>query len=157
MIAFTYVAALAAANLLVFWLGPWSSPFIAFAFIGLDLSLRDRLHDRHGFIGSCALVLAAACLSYVLNPAGGRIAIASFAAFAAAGLVDGLVYSALRDLPTRMRMNGSNVASAWVDSLIFPTIAFGALMPEIVAMQFVAKVAGGAVWAWLLTRKTVRA
>jgi hypothetical protein len=39
-----------------------------------------------------------------------------------------------------------------VDSLLFPTIAFGALMPHIVAMQFVAKVAGGAVWTWLLGR-----
>jgi len=27
-----------------------------------------------------------------------------------------------------------------------PTIAFGAFMPHIVAMQFVAKVAGGAMW-----------
>ncbi len=29
-------------------------------------------------------------------------------------------------------------------------LAFGALMPHIVALQFVAKVAGGAVWAWAL-------
>ena len=30
----------------------------------------------------------------------------------------------------------------------------GALMPQIVLAQFVAKVAGGAFWAWLLTRVT---
>ena len=51
-----------------------------------------------------------------------------------------------------IRANGSNVAGAAVDSIIFPTIAFGALMPHIVAVQFIAKVAGGAIWAWLLSR-----
>jgi uncharacterized PurR-regulated membrane protein YhhQ (DUF165 family) len=47
------------------------------------------------------------------------------------------------------RANVSNVAGAALDSLIFPTIAFGALMPHIVLMQFVAKVAGGAVWSYI--------
>ena len=49
--------------------------------------------------------------------------------------------------------NGSNVAGAAVDSLIFPTLAFGALMPHIVAMQFAAKVAGGALWTWALRQR----
>jgi hypothetical protein len=44
-----YITALIAANLAVWAIGPWASPGIAFALIGLDLSLRDRLHDRHGF------------------------------------------------------------------------------------------------------------
>jgi hypothetical protein len=35
------------------------------------------------------------------------------------------------------------------------TLAFGALMPHIVAMQFVAKVAGGALWAWAINRVVV--
>ena len=47
---------------------------------------------------------------------------------------------------------GSNVVGAAVDSLIFPTLAFGALMPAIVLMQFAAKVAGGAMWATLMNR-----
>ncbi len=37
-----YIAAMVIANLLVWWLGKWSSPFIAFVLIGLDLTLRDR-------------------------------------------------------------------------------------------------------------------
>ena len=44
------------------------------------------------------------------------------------------------------------LAGAAVDSLLFPTIAFGALMPQIVLAQFVAKVAGGAFWAWVLAK-----
>jgi uncharacterized PurR-regulated membrane protein YhhQ (DUF165 family) len=54
------------------------------------------------------------------------------------------------------RANGSNMAGAAVDSLIFPTLAFGALMPHIVLLQFVAKVAGGAIWAALLARTLQR-
>jgi hypothetical protein len=37
--------------------------------------------------------------------------------------------------------------------LLFPTIAFGVLMPEIVALQFVAKVSGGAIWSYVLEKK----
>ena len=54
------------------------------------------------------------------------------------------------------RANGSNVAGAAVDSLLFPTLAFGVLMPHIVALQFVAKVAGGALWSWALARTMPR-
>ena len=43
-----------------------------------------------------------------------------------------------------------DVAGAAVDSIAFPTIAFGVFMPEIVALQFLAKIAGGAVWTYLL-------
>lgn len=49
------------------------------------------------------------------------------------------------------------MAGAAVDSLIFPTLAFGALMPHIVLLQFVAKVAGGAMWAALFARTVQRA
>jgi hypothetical protein len=44
------------------------------------------------------------------------------------------------------------VAGAAVDSLVFPTLAFGVLMPPIIAMQFAAKVSGGAIWAWLISK-----
>jgi hypothetical protein len=157
VIAAIYIAALVAANLLVWAIGPWASPFIAFGLIGLDLSLRDLLHDRSGFWFSASMVCVAAALAYVLNPAAGRIAMASFVAFLAAGLADAAVYHVLRArAPLLLRMNASNTAGALVDSIIFPTLAFGSLMPGIVALQFAAKVAGGAVWAWVLQRKAVQ-
>ena len=40
-----FCAAIVAANLLVGWLGPKATPFIAFFLIGLDLSLRDKIHE----------------------------------------------------------------------------------------------------------------
>jgi uncharacterized PurR-regulated membrane protein YhhQ (DUF165 family) len=103
-----------------------------------------------------ALIAAAGALTYMLNPAAGKIAIASSVAFTAAALVDWMTFARLRG-SWLIRANGSNVAGAAVDSLIFPTLAFGALMPHIVALQFVAKVAGGALWAWALSRTAQRA
>lgn len=149
-----YVAAMTLANLSVATFGPAISPINAFFLIGLDLALRDWLHVRLRVWQMGALIAATGALTYVLNPAAGQIAIASACAFTAAALVDWGTFARLRGSWV-FRANGSNVAGAAVDSLLFPTIAFGALMPHIVAMQFVAKVAGGAVWAWLIGRKTV--
>lgn len=148
-----YAAAMTLANLSVTTFGPAISPINAFFLIGLDLALRDWLHVRLRVWQMGALIAATGALTYVLNPAAGQIAIASACAFTAAALVDWGTFARLRG-SWMFRANGSNVAGAAVDSLLFPTIAFGALMPHIVAMQFVAKVAGGAVWAWLIGRKT---
>ena len=157
-----YVAAIAAANLTIAHFGPWVAPINAFLLIGLDLALRDHLHERWQgrqlWPRMLALIAVAGLVSYLLNPAAGQIAIASVVAFCVAGLADALAYHALRGRPYLQRSNGSNVAGALADSLIFPAIAFGGWMPEIVAMQFAAKVAGGAVWAVIVQRaREVRA
>ena len=146
-----YAAAVTLANLSVAHFGPAISPVNAFVLISLDLALRDWLHVRLKARQMLALIVAAGVLSYALNPAAGKIAVASSAAFTAAALVDWLTFARLRG-SWLFRANGSNVAGAAVDSLIFPTLAFGALMPHIVAMQFLAKVAGGALWAAVLSR-----
>ena len=51
-------------------------------------------------------------------------------------------------------VNGTGAAAlferpvgAAVDSILFPTIAFGSFLPTIIALQFAAKVAGGALWS----------
>ena len=146
-----YAAAMTLANLSIAHFGPWVSPINAFVLIGLDLALRDWLRCRLKAWQMLALICAAGALTYALNPAAGKIAIASSAAFTAAALVDWATFARLRG-SWLMRANGSNVAGAAVDSLIFQTLAFGALMPHIVALQFIAKVAGGAAWAWALSR-----
>jgi uncharacterized PurR-regulated membrane protein YhhQ (DUF165 family) len=153
-----YVAALVAANLLVARFGPAATPVIGFFLIGLDLTLRDALHDAWAGRGlwprMLALIGSAGALSWALDPASGRIALASLIAFVAAALADALVYQALRRSRRfggwLMRANGSNAAGAAVDSLLFPLLAFGALMPSISAAQFGAKLAGGFLWSLLL-------
>jgi len=151
-----YVLCLVAANLLVAWLGPWFSPINSLVLIGLDLSLRDRLHDAWQGNGLAwrigALIAAAGAISYLLNPAAEMIAVASVTAFCAAMAADSIAYQLLRRLSWMTRANGSNMAGAIVDSIIFPTIAFGGFVPERVVVQFAAKVAGGAVWSFLLRK-----
>ncbi len=147
-----YGSAMILANLSVAAFGPAISPINAFFLIGLDLALRDWLHVRLKAWQMLALILATGLLTYLLNPAAGKIAIASACAFTAAAVVDWATFFKLKG-SWLYRANGSNIAGAAVDSLIFPTLAFGALMPHIVAMQFVAKVAGGILWAYILNKR----
>jgi hypothetical protein len=154
MIVILYLAAIVAANLLVVWFGPAVTPINAFLFIGLDLSCRDRLHDQwqhSGLWWKMALLIATgSLLSYLLNRNAGAIALASFVAFAAASSADAIAYAFLHKQGWYVRANGSNVVGAAVDSIVFPTLAFGVLLPWIVLAQFVAKVAGGLFWSWIL-------
>lgn len=146
-----YTAAMILANLSVAHFGPVVSPINAFLLIGLDLALRDWLHFRLKAWQMLALIAGTGAATYILNPAAGMIAIASSVSFTAAALVDWTTFAKLRG-SWLFRSNGSNLAGAAVDSLLFPTLAFGVLMPHIVAMQFAAKVSGGAIWSFLLNR-----
>ena len=147
-----YAVAMVAANLLVATFGPAISPINAFLLIGLDLTLRDWLHVRLKTWQMGGLILGTGALTYLLNPAAGMIAVASAVSFLVAALVDWAVFVKTTGSWIK-RANVSNTAGAAVDSLLFPTIAFGALMPEIVALQFIAKVSGGAVWSYVLEKK----
>lgn len=146
-----YAAAMILANLSVATFGPSVTPINAFVLIGLDLTMRDWLHVRIKPWQMAALIAITGLLTYALNPAAGNIAVASACAFSAAALVDWATFTRLRG-SWMYRANGSNVAGAAVDSLIFPTLAFGALMPQIVLAQFLAKIAGGAIWTWIFNR-----
>jgi hypothetical protein len=152
-----YIAAMVTANLLVWWIGPWASPFIAFFLIGLDLTLRDVMHDRLTRWQMLAVVLTGGALTWLLNPSAAHIALASATAFTASAAADWLAYTLLRSKPWMVRSNGSNAIGAAVDSVIFPTLAFGGFLPHIVALQFAAKVSGGAIWSWLLRKRMVAA
>jgi uncharacterized PurR-regulated membrane protein YhhQ (DUF165 family) len=151
-----YLVAIIAANLTVARFGPSATVLNAFLFVGLDLVARDRLHDAWHGNGlawkMAALIAVGSLLSWLLNQAAGQIALASFVAFAAAAVVDTAAYHLLRNRVWWQRVNGSNVLSAAVDSLVFPQLAFGAFLPAIVLGQFAAKVLGGAVWSLVLGR-----
>lgn len=149
-----YLTAIVLANLTTVAFGPTWSIVNAFLFIGLDLTARDKLHDAwrgDGLVWKMAILIAAgSVLSYALNRNAGQIAIASFVAFSLAATVDTISYSLLRNKSYMKRVNGSNVAGAAVDSVIFPWIAFGSVMPLITLGQFLAKVLGGYIWSWIL-------
>jgi len=156
-----YLFAIILANLTVAAFGPQMTIVNAFLFIGLDLTARDKLHDNwrgnHLLPKMAALIAAGSVLSWAINRSAGQIALASFVAFAAAATVDTVIYHLLGNYPRWLRINGSNIPSALVDSLIFPTLAFGAFLWPIVLGQFLAKVFGGFAWSllfrWLDLRK----
>jgi uncharacterized PurR-regulated membrane protein YhhQ (DUF165 family) len=97
----------------------------------------------------CALILFTGVITYLLNSAAQQIAIASAISFTLAALADWLTFRTVAGTWMRRNLAGNSVGAA-VDSLLFPTIAFGSLMPAIVLAQFAAKVAGGAAWGWML-------
>jgi uncharacterized PurR-regulated membrane protein YhhQ (DUF165 family) len=140
-----YASAIIGANLLMAVFGPVITPLNAFVLIGLDLALRDWLHLRLPPQRMALLIVVTGGVSYLLNPTAGVIAIASAASFMTAALADWWVFAKLQGSWQR-RANFSNVCGAAVDSLLFPTLAFGALMPEIVLAQFIAKTVGGGLW-----------
>jgi hypothetical protein len=126
----------------------------AFLFIGLDLTARDRLHETWHDDGlpqkMALLIVSGSALSWLLNRDAGQIALASMIAFWGAGVVDTLAYHLLHRFPKLVKINGSNVPSALVDSILFPTLAFGGFLWTITLGQFVAKVLGGFVWSLIL-------
>jgi queuosine precursor transporter len=146
-----YAVAMTVANMLVATFGPSISPINAFVFIGLDLALRDWLQIRLKPLQMVALIAGTGLLTYALNQNAGMIAVASAVSFTIAALIDWIVFTKMKGT-WLFRANSSNVAGAAVDSLVFPTIAFGGFMLEIVVMQFIAKIAGGAIWTYLLNK-----
>lgn len=154
-----YLAAVVAANLVIAAFGARLAPLVAFVFIGLNLAARDRLHDLWGrAVGRnmLGLIAAGGVLSYALNAGAARVALASVAAFALSETADALVYHARRHRPYLDRSNASNVVGAAVDSLVFPVLAFGGFPLGIIALQFVAKTAGGLFWSLVLHVRTRR-
>lgn len=147
-----YIFAMTVANLVVWWFGPWISPINAFVLIGLDLTLRDVMHERLMRWQLVIVVMAGGVLTWLLNPGASQIALASAVAFTVAAVADWAAYSALRSTRWVIKANASNAVGSAVDSIIFPTLAFGVLLPQIIAMQFLAKLVGGWVWSVVLYR-----
>lgn len=151
-----WLAAITAANLISAHFGPEASIYNAFALIGLTLVIRDRLHDMwqtNRVPKMAALILIGSLLAYLVTPSAGQIGIASAVAFFASESVDGIVYQLVHRWPWLERSNVSNFFGAAVDSLIFPTIAFGGLLWGITVGQFTAKVAGALLFTLLIQHR----
>lgn len=144
-----YLGVIVAANLLVTEYGAGIAAYVAFALIGPDLTVRDQLHrrweGRHLWVLMGALIAAGGLLSYVLNADAASIAVASCVAFTGGAVCDAVIFAGLRGQPFDFRVTASNVAAAAVDSVLFLWLAFG-IVGAATFVQFVAKVAGGAIW-----------
>lgn len=153
MIIVIYLASIVTANLLILQYGASASVFNAFVFIALDLTIRDTLHERWGkslWARMLLLIASGGVLSALFSLNAITIAIASCVAFIGAGIADTLIYSLLIQRGYLIKVNGSNIVGAFVDSVLFTSLAFGS--PLFALPQFVAKVAGGFVWSAVLWR-----
>lgn len=148
-----YLSAVVLANLSAGYFGPAVTPINAFLLIGLAITTRDALHDRWGDKvrwRMASIILAGGGLSYLLGEP--RIAVASAVAFVVSEASDYFTYCGLIERSWLQRSNGSNVVSSVVDSFLFPTLAFGVLLPGIIAGQIVAKIGGGWIWSLVIQR-----
>lgn len=164
----TYLLAIVLANLTVALAPPaWRGSVVlinSFTLIALDLTAGDRLHEAwkgRGLLWRfAALIVAGSLLSYLLNGAAGPVAIVSCAAFGLSALADRAVYGLLDRLWAGwyVRVNGSNLIGALVDSGVFlGGLALAGLLPWpavpwLMAGQWIAKVAGGALWSAMFRR-----
>lgn len=153
-----YLGCIVTGNLLAAHFGPWVTPIVGFFAIGFDLSMRDVLHKQWQERGvlkrnMALLILSGSLLTVLVNSNAWRIALASTVAFGIEASVSTLVYWLLFKRPRLFKMNVANFFGGACDSLLFPTIAFGAFLPAVILMQWSAKFSGGFLWALLLTRK----
>ncbi len=161
-----YLAAIVLANVATALWGLAVEPWNSMVLIGLDLTTRDYLHRAWGHQGLAwkmgLLILTGSALSALLGLVlpfvgpeppmaieGGivRVALASAAAFAAAGTIDTLTYGVLRQ--RWLRINGSNLVAGLVDSAVFPIVAFNELNWWLIFYFGAVKFIGGAGW-WLV-------
>jgi queuosine precursor transporter len=150
-----YLAAIVVANLTLTHWGPSAIIPNAFFLIGLDLVTRDRLADFWGttrWAKMLLLIAAGGALSYWVNADAAKIAMASTIAFAAAEGAEALVYHFLRRQAWTERAPKAAVIGALVDSIVFPTLAFGAFVFSTSFAQFAAKVGGAFVWTIVIAK-----
>jgi hypothetical protein len=153
---FLFLFATIMANISSTVFGLYASIINAFLFIGLDLTSRDKLHElwhnKNLFLKTALLIMSGSIISWLINHNSGVVAIASFISFLASGIVDFVVYQIFYNKKYLIKVNGSNIFSAAADSILFPTIAFGQIIPLIILGQFIAKVAGGFIWSLILKK-----
>ena len=151
-----FLGAIVSANLVLYFLGPIPWAMVnGFIFIGLDFVVRDKLHEiweTHLWKRMLGLIFTGSAISVLFNVGALQIAIASFIAFMVAGLVDAVIYHALKDKKWLIKSNASNAGGSIADSILFPTIAFGAFIPEIILGQIASKFLGGVVWSFVIDR-----
>lgn len=154
-----FVGSLVVANLMVAHFGPWALPFTAFFLIGLDLVVRDALHEAwHGqrlVLKMSALIFAGALIAFLLNRDAFWVGVASFSAFALAQSTNTVVYGLMFNKSWLAKVNTSNLAAALVDSVVFVLVAFHEWMPLLIATQWGIKAGGG--FFWSLVAKPLRA
>ncbi len=148
-----YLLAVVFANLIVARYGQAALPWTAFLLVPLDLLTRDVLHHEWAndrlWPKMTALIATGSLLAFALNHDAGRVALASFLAFASAGAVNTWIYHLLKNGSRYQRMVASSCLAAVVDSVVFPFVAFDDPSVWLCVTQATAKATSGAIFSWL--------
>lgn len=131
LIAAAFLACILAANYVTTQYGmiPVGFGLVATAgtyFAGLTFVLRDSLQDAAGKRWTLAVIAAGAALSFLISAP--FIALASAVAFGLSELADLVVYTPLRKRGYIRAAVASNMVGAFVDTIVFLTIAGFPLM-----------------------------
>lgn len=156
LFVFLYLSAIVIANWVISTFGPDWSIVTAFSFIGLNITVRDYLHEvwrGKQLKRNMALLITAGAIASILFNAG-WIALASLLAFVPNETLDTYIYHRLDKIPHLARVNLSNVVSSIIDSVLF--LSFAALFVwgwpppiEVIIWQSLVKILGGGVWSLL--------
>lgn len=149
-----YVLLAVVANILVSEFGPVMIPINSFFLIGADMVIRDKMHNKwkgkNLWLKMILSIASAGVISALISPGSYMIAFASFASFFVSSIANTIVYDKLFNKEWMIKSNGSNAVGSVIDSFMFPTIAFGVIMPEIVIMQIAMKTLGSLFWSCLI-------
>ena len=151
---YIYLSAIVASNFIVFYLGPKGLLITALILIPFDLVVRDYLHEKwtnnYLRLRMAALIGSGSLITFLLNYETINIALASLFAFGLAGLTDFIVFERLRHKSKFIRVNGSNVFSSFVDSVVFQYVAFNHVSQQITFEQTGLKILGGIIWGYII-------
>ena len=152
-----YLAALVAANFIVFEYGKTGLIFTAIFLIPFDFVLRAWFHEswkgKQLFARMCVLIATAGVVTYAFNPDTKTIALASMGAFILAQASASIFYQAFIKRGLFLKVNGSDLVGIAIDSLIFQELAFGAIDFQISLSQTLLKFVGGLFWFWVIFKR----
>lgn len=151
----SYVLMFLIANVLVSVFGPAITPINALFLIAGDMVLRDMIQYESGVAWSVSACVIAGLATIAIAPGSEMIAAASALSVTLAGSASAMAFK-LKSGGFFSKAMPANIAAAAVDSLSFPLIAFGSLMPGVTLAQFAAKTIGATVILMIIKRYSKR-
>lgn len=153
----SYIGAAVLSNFIVLRYAQYGLIITALFIVPFDFVIRAYFHETWRgwqlFFRLSVLILSASLITFALNHKTMMIAIASFCAFLLAHTSASAFYQLMRKHTYLIKVNGSDIIGAVVDSTVFQLIAFGALSSTISVTQVLLKVLGGFLWYWIIFKK----